>query len=181
MPEPSDIVLRPLQAADIPTVSEFERDIALVSFPDDPVTDLAFYEKKLRAAMADARAVALVAEKRGRVVGWAWLAERENFTTKERYGDLRSFYVAKGERGGGVAFALMRACLDEAKRRDLKRLAGRTAATNEAMQALYDLYGFAAKHVVYELSMGEEGARNPRPVKSFARSGRSRRRDSRAP
>jgi GNAT superfamily N-acetyltransferase len=179
MPEPPDILLRLLQAADIPAVSEFERDIALVSFPDDPVTDLAFYEKKLRAAMGDPRAVALVAEKRGRVVGWAWLAERENFTTKERYGDLRSFYVARDERGGGVAFALMRACLEEGKRRDLKRLVGRTAATNEAMQALYDLYGFEAKHVVYELVTDAPGERKPKPVKSFARTGRSRRSGSR--
>src|SRR5262249_62352223 len=106
---PTALTLRRLTPADVPLVAEFEREIAEISFPEDPVTDLGFYEKKLRQAIDDRRAEAIIAEVGGKVAGWAWLAERENFTTKERYGDLRSFYVAVGFRGPAVSLGLMRA------------------------------------------------------------------------
>jgi len=181
--ETSDVILRPLAPGDVAAVAGFEREIATISFPDDPVTDLRFYEKKLRAAIEDRRADALVAEKGGALVGWAWLAERENFTTRERYGDLRSFYVAPAQRGAGVAFALMRACIARAEARGLARVVGRTAAANDAMQALYALYDFAPRHVVYELPLGRssEGApERPAAPARFSPAGRARRRGPRS-
>jgi hypothetical protein len=39
--------LRPLKAEDVEIVASFERDIAKISFPDDPITDLTFYMKKV--------------------------------------------------------------------------------------------------------------------------------------
>src|SRR5215471_232633 len=39
--------LRPLEPRDVDTVAHFEREIAKVSFPDDPITDLGFYAKKV--------------------------------------------------------------------------------------------------------------------------------------
>ena len=47
MTEKPQARLRPLRAEDIETVASFERDIAAISFPDDPITDLAFYKKKV--------------------------------------------------------------------------------------------------------------------------------------
>jgi GNAT superfamily N-acetyltransferase len=179
---PSDFALRRLTPADLPRVAAFEREIAEISFPEDPVTDLAFYEKKLRAAIDDRRAEAIIAEVGGAIAGWAWLAERENFTTKELYGDLRSFYVAAGFRSAAVALALMRACFDKARARGLARIVGRTAAGNEAMQAVYALTGFEAKHVTYELKLGDAAPRRGGTRFSPpARSGGSRKRGSPAP
>lgn len=146
--------VRPLEGRDIPTVAAFEAEIATIAFPDDPVTDLGFHARKLEAALGDPRAAALVAEDQDGLVGWAWVVERENFVTKERYGDFRSLYVVGSRRGTGVAFALMRACLEFGARRGLGRLVGRTGATNQAMQALYRMYGFAPKHVVFERALG---------------------------
>ena len=144
------VVLRRLKAEDVPTVAQFEREIAEISFPDDPVTDLAFYERKLRQAVADAKGEPMVGEAGGRIVAWAWIGARENFITHERYGELRSFYVVEDFRGTGYAIKLMRACLDYCATHGLARLSGRTHAGNEAMQSVYEMYGFEAKHVVYE-------------------------------
>jgi GNAT superfamily N-acetyltransferase len=131
-------------------VAAFECEIAQISFPDDPVTDIEFYGRKLRQAMADAEQEPLVGWAGGKLACWAWIAPRKNFITGERYGDLRSFYVAKGYRGAGVAFALMRHCMEFCETHDLTRLVGRTSATNESMKAVYSLYGFEPKHIVFE-------------------------------
>jgi GNAT superfamily N-acetyltransferase len=145
------VMLRRLKPEDVAVVAQFECEIAEISFPDDPVTDLAFYERKLRQAVDDAKSTAMVAEADdGRIVAWAWIAARENFITHERYGELRSFYVAADFRATGYAMKLMRACLDHCAAHGLARLMGRTHAANEAMQSVYEMYGFEAKHVTYE-------------------------------
>ena len=145
---PTPFTIRPLERRDVETVATFEREIALASFPEDPVTDLSFYAKKLNNNLGQPGA--LVAELNGEVVGWAWVAPRENFTTQERYCDFRSLYVAPAGRSLGVAFVLMRAVLDFCRANRLAKIVGRTSARNETMRAVYRLYDFAEKHVVYE-------------------------------
>lgn len=144
------VVLRRLEPEDIPVIAQFEREIAEISFPDDPVTDLAFYERKLNQAVSDPKSDPMVGEADGRIVAWAWIGARENFITHERYGELRSFYVAADFRGTGYAMKLMRACLDYCATHRFAYLMGRTHAANEAMQSVYEMYGFEAKHVTYE-------------------------------
>jgi GNAT superfamily N-acetyltransferase len=157
---PADqVVLRRLKPEDVPTVAQFEREIAEISFPDDPVTDMAFYERKLGQAATDPKSEPLVGETGGRIVAWAWIGARENFITHERYGELRSFYVVADFRGTGYAIKLMRACLDYCTAHGLARLTGRTHAANEAMQSVYQMYGFEAKHVVYERRIDPPGER----------------------
>jgi GNAT superfamily N-acetyltransferase len=158
------VVLRRLEPEDIPVVAQFEREIAEISFPDDPVTDPAFYERKLRQAVTDQKSEPMVGEADGRIVAWAWIGTRENFITHERYGELRSFYVVADFRGTGYAMKLMRACLDYCATHGLARLSGRTHAANEAMQSVYEMFGFEAKHVVYErLVAAAERPMRPRP------------------
>lgn len=177
-PEPT---LRRLRPDDFEVVAGFEREIARISFPEDPVTDLGFHVRRLEKALMEREAAPVVAvDADGRVVGWAWVGVRENFATKARYGDFRSLYVAPEARAAGVAFALMREVLRFCAAHRLTAVVGRTSATNEAMAAVYELYGFRAKHVVYELALtpaapgdrearadpgprGEDPARAPRP------------------
>ena len=144
----TSFIIRPLERRDVDVVAIFEREIALASFPEDPVTDLAFYGKKLNNNLAQPGT--LVADADGKAVGWLWVAKRENSVTKERYCDLRSLYVAPEWRHLGVAFALMDAALAFCRKYHLSKVAGRTFARNEPMQALYQLYGFAPKHIVFE-------------------------------
>ena len=159
---PADrVVLRRLKPEDIPVIARFEREIATISFPDDPVTELAFYERRLRQAVADPKSEPMVGEADGRIVAWAWIGVRENFITHEHYGELRSFYVAEDFRATGYALHLMRACLDHCAAHGLARLMGRTHAANEAMQSVYEMYGFEAKHVTYERRVAAGGERAP--------------------
>ena len=158
------VVLRRLAPEDISVVAQFEREIAEISFPDDPVTDPAFYERKLRQAVTDQKSEPMVGEADGRIVAWAWIGTRENFITHERYGELRSFYVVADFRGTGYAMQLMRVCLDHCARNGLARLSGRTHAANESMQSVYEMFGFDAKHVVYERRIAPvERPTRPRP------------------
>jgi GNAT superfamily N-acetyltransferase len=159
------VVLRRLRAEDVPTIARFECETAEISFPEDPVTDLAFYERKLTQAVSDPKSEPMVGETGGRIVAWAWIGTRENFITHERYGELRSFYVAEDFRGTGYALKLMRACLDYCATQGLARLMGRTHAANESMQAVYQTYGFEAKHVTYERKIEQKSApvSAPRP------------------
>src|SRR5437899_7822608 len=53
--------LRPLQLKDVEAVAAFEREIAKVSFPDDPITDLDFYIKKVKRLVDDRGAATFVA------------------------------------------------------------------------------------------------------------------------
>jgi GNAT superfamily N-acetyltransferase len=145
-----ELVFKRLGQEDVATVAGFEAEIARISFPDDPVTDLDFYAKKLRKATWDKKEEPLVGFVGGKIAAWAWIAPRQNFITGENYADLRSFYVAEEFRGGGVAFALMERCLEFCREHKLARIVGRTAWTNGAMRSVYDLYEFEPKHVVYE-------------------------------
>src|SRR5258708_2852183 len=106
----------------------------------------------------------MVGETGGRIVAWAWIGTRENFITHERYGELRSFYVTEDFRGTGYALKLMRACMDYCATHGLSRLTGRTHAANEPMQAVYQMYGFEAKHITYEHKIAPAGARAAAPA-----------------
>ncbi|HUI94410.1 MAG TPA: GNAT family N-acetyltransferase [Xanthobacteraceae bacterium] len=159
---PADrVALRRLEPEDVPAIARFEREIATISFPDDPVTELAFYERRLRQAVTDPKSEPMVGEADGRIVAWAWIGVRENFITHERYGELRSFYVVEDFRATGYAMKLMQACLDYCAAHGLARLMGRTHAGNTAMQSVYEMYGFEAKHVTYERRVATSGERGP--------------------
>lgn len=149
------VVVRPFGVEDIAAVAEFEREIARVSFPEDPVDDLEFYRRKLAAALNDRKSHAIVLDLEGEVIGWAWLSPRTNFVTKETYADLKSFYIDKRFRGSSCAIRLMRACLDYCRKHGLRRVVGRTNARNDNMQAIYRLFAFEPKHVTYELFIDE--------------------------
>jgi ribosomal protein S18 acetylase RimI-like enzyme len=142
--------IRRLRSADLRTVAGFECEIARISFPEDPVTEISFYEPRLAKFIDDPHAGAFVAENASGIIGWALVTRRENFVTKERYGDFRSLYVAPSQRGAGVAFSLMRRVLEFCVESKFARVVGRTSATNEAMRAIYQGFGFKAKHIVYE-------------------------------
>src|SRR3979409_2572262 len=104
--------LRPLKTEDIEIVASFERDIAKVSFPDDPITDLGFYMKKVGKLVDDRNAATFVAEDDSGVVGWPYVSNGQNFTTKETYADFHSIFVSPSQRGPGTADKLSEAVFD---------------------------------------------------------------------
>ncbi|KQT57340.1 MULTISPECIES: GNAT family N-acetyltransferase [unclassified Aureimonas] len=153
------LVLRRFQAADIETVAAFEAEIAIRSFADEAVTDLAHYRKKLGKLLKYGGDWTTILARPGEdggdaILGWAWVAPRENFITGDRYADFRSFYVDGKRAGPAAAVMLLRAVLGHAKEAGYTRIVGRTASSNEAMRSLYGVAGFQERHVVYELDIG---------------------------
>jgi len=142
--------LRPLKTDDIEIVASFERDIAKISFPDDPVTDLAFYMKKVGKLVDDRNAATFVAEDDSGVVGWAYVSKRQNFITKETYADFHSIFVSPSQRGTGTADRLAEAVFDFCRKQKLDRVVFRTRATNEPMKAVLARVGFVPAQILYE-------------------------------
>ena len=106
MTEKPQARLRPLEIRDVEAVAAYEREIAKISFPDDPITDLGFYVKKVRRLVDDRGAATFVAEDDTGVVGWAYVSKRQNFITKEILRGLPQHFrrpVAARHRDGGKA------------------------------------------------------------------------------
>ena len=154
MADATAVKLRPLEERDIATVAAFECEIAKISFPDDPITDLEFYARKLRQLLGDRRSVGFVTEDGQGITGWVHVSRRQNFTTKEAYADIHSVYVVDRARGTGLANAIMDAVIERCHRDGLDRIVIRTRATNEPMKALLARCGFTATQIYYELDTG---------------------------
>jgi RimJ/RimL family protein N-acetyltransferase len=148
--------LRRLEARDLETVAGFEREIAQVSFPDDPITDLSFYVKKLRHVLENDNAAAVVAENAGGLVGWAYVSRRQNFITKEPYADFHSIYVSSSQRGTTVASDLVRAVFDFCRDARLDRVVFRTRASNDRMKAVLARFGFLPTQIYYEKNLADD-------------------------
>jgi ribosomal protein S18 acetylase RimI-like enzyme len=142
--------LRPLKEKDLETVAVFESEIAKISFPDDPVTDLQFYVKKLRSLLANEHAAAFVAESEDGLVGWANVSQRQNFITKEKYADFHSIYVSPSQRGGGVVKELIAAIFEHCRKQGLSKVVFRTRADNERMKKVLARVGFLPTQIYYE-------------------------------
>jgi RimJ/RimL family protein N-acetyltransferase len=148
--------LRALEEKDLETAASFEREIAKVSFPDDPITDLRFYVKKLRNVLESNEAAAFVAEDQTGLVGWAYVSKRRNFITKEPYADFHSIYVAPSQRGTGVVADLVSAVFSFCRREKLDRVVFRTRADNERMKAVLARFGFGPTQIYYEKALDVE-------------------------
>ena len=156
MSEKPNFRLRPLEEKDLETVAAFEGEIAKISFPDDPITDIGFYVKKLKQLMANKDAAAFVADSGGELVGWANVSQRQNFITKEKYADFHSIYVAPSQRGGGVVAALVNAVFDHCRKQGLDKVVFRTRADNERMKAVLARVGFVPTQIYYEKALGDK-------------------------
>ena len=150
MTEKPKAKLRPLKAEDVEIVAGFERDIAAISFPDDPITDLAFYKKKVGKLIDDRNAATFVADDGTGPVGWAYVSKRQNFITKESYADFHSIFVHPSQRGTGTADLLSEAVFDFCRKEKLDRVVFRTRATNEPMKAVLARIGFVPTQIFYE-------------------------------
>ncbi|MHB8268861.1 GNAT family N-acetyltransferase [Bradyrhizobium sp.] len=153
MAEKSEARLRQLEVKDVEIVASFEREIAKVSFPDDPITDLGFYTKKVGRLVDDRNAAGFVVEDDTGVVGWAYVSKRQNFITKETYADFHSIYVGPSQRGTGAAGKLVQAVFDFCRKEKLDRVVFRTRATNEPMKAVLARFGFIPTQIFYEKAL----------------------------
>ncbi len=159
----ADYLIRPASEADLAAIAAFEVDIARASFGDEAITDAAFHRRRVAGALAKAGEIALIAVAAGASdipVGWAWMSERTNSLTGERYGNFRSLAVAAGDARGPVGELLMTAILSAADEAGFTHLSGKVNAANLGMRALYRAFGFTATHLTMEKRTGRPGTRD---------------------
>jgi len=151
---PDSLAVSPRQAReeDLPVLAVFERELARLNFPDDPITDLAYHEAKLRRALrAEPEGlIVLTTEDDADIVGWLWLSGKSVLATGERYGIVRSLFVRHDLRRQGLATALAQYALRYFRTRGITRVVAKTHISSEAARRTLERIGFAPLHVTYE-------------------------------
>ena len=102
------------------------------------------YAAFLAARLDDPDALVLVAEERGRVMGYLYAAiePRSWKDLREEAGFIHDLFVDSTRRASGIGGALLDAAFDWLKRRRVPRVVLGTASNNEAARRLFERHGF---------------------------------------
>jgi ribosomal protein S18 acetylase RimI-like enzyme len=136
---------------DLETLAIYEREIACLSFPDDPILDLDYHYDKLRRAMRSEPDGMVVLTLEEDVVGWLWMTTKISLATKERYGVLRSIYIREDLRHEGLAKSLAQYCIRHFRSKGIHRVVAKIHHENDSAKALLQRIGMELVHVTYEL------------------------------
>lgn len=147
-----EISTRLAREDDLPVLAVFERELARLAFPDDPITDLAYHETKLRRALRvePEGLVVLTTEDDLDVVGWLWVSSKTTLATGECYGVLRSLYVRHDLRRQGLGTALGRYALRYFTARGITRIVAKLHVDGEAARCTLERLGFHPLHLTCE-------------------------------
>ena len=77
----------------------------------------------------------------GAAIGFATIFWTWSTLSASRLGVMNDLFVVEGARGGGIADALIAACVEHCREHSAKELAWQTAHTNLRAQAVYDRLG----------------------------------------
>ncbi len=147
--------IRDATAADVPRVIELLAQMTIAPEPQrerDP-RDPA-YVRALADIQADPRQRVLVVEERERVIATATLMVLPNLSHGGRpVAQLESVVVDEPERGRGVGEALVRFCIDEARRAGCFRMQLTSNAARAAAHRFYRRLGFASSHVGFKIGL----------------------------
>ncbi len=130
---PDGVVLRGMDAGDIPAVHELECRL----FPVDAWPLQMFYDE---LAQTDTRHY-LVAELRGQIVGYAGLMCIEPIS------DVQTIAVVPEQEGRGIGSTLLAELIAESRRRGADDVLLEVRADNPRAQQLYIRFGFEQIHV----------------------------------
>jgi ribosomal protein S18 acetylase RimI-like enzyme len=148
-PADANYTIRQAEERDLPSIVDFEIQIARISFPEDAVDDPAVHRKKLSKAMERDREGMFVAESLagGEIAGWLWVALNTNFLTNEPYATFRSLAVAPGPESAQVADLLFTHGIEYARSQGVSELTGKVHVANVSMRVIYRKFGFEAEHL----------------------------------
>ena len=142
------IQLRPAQAADLPTLLEFEQ--ALIAFERPYAPNLRqdpFHYYDLGAYIADPDIEVVVAEIDAELVGSGYALIRENppYKVPEKYVYLGFMYVVPEWRGKGINSMILNHLMDWGKTRGHAEFQLTVYADNESAMRAYQKMGFEAE------------------------------------
>ncbi|MGG4220601.1 GNAT family N-acetyltransferase [Paenibacillus jamilae] len=144
------MTIRLIEMKDVQQVAEWEREIAILSFGDEAITDLAFHMRKLEKAAQYEPAGMLVWETAEYLAGWMWMSKRVNSVTQEAYIHLKSFFIREVYRGTPGGRDLFGTGMQWAINEGCRHILGHVNVHNMPMRALYEKYGFAPTHLTME-------------------------------
>ena len=133
----------------------------------DPADDALFAMSRVLIDDPERQGVQLIArDDDGRAVGFATIFWTWSTLSANRLGVMNDLFVSSDARGGGVADALIAACADQCRERDVPELAWQTAKTNERARAVYERVGATRdeRWLDYSLSVAP-GATTPDPAR----------------
>lgn len=142
---------------DIPILAIFERELARVSFPDDPIEDLDYHSGKLYKALSrePEGMVVLVNAETEEILAWLWAVTKRTLATGESYGVLQSLYVRPQARRSGLGTLLAQYALRYFEGLGVRRVVARAHSDNIAGMDLLAKAGFRSTHISYEQRLTE--------------------------
>jgi ribosomal protein S18 acetylase RimI-like enzyme len=159
-----ECVSRAATEEDIPVLAIFERELARLSFPEDPILDLDYHVEKLERSMErepEGMIVQCVSSDESpagdEIASWLWLSTKRTLATSEAYGVLRSLYVRRHYRRHGLALSLAEYALRYFAARDIKKIMAKIHAENNAALKVLRRAGFEPLHTTlqFRLEPGE--------------------------
>lgn len=126
--------------ADLPDLLPLVRgylDFYEVDPPDDALLALA----RTLIENPDEGVQLIARDERGAAIGFATIFWTWSTLSASRLGVMNDLFVADSARGGGVADALIGACVERCRERGARSLDWQTARTNERAQAVYERVG----------------------------------------
>ena len=159
-----ECISRPAVEEDLPVLAIFERELARLSFPEDPILDLDYHADKLRRSMErepEGMVVQTVTADDvpagDEIASWLWVSTKTTLATSESYGVLRSLYVRRRYRRHGLALRLAEYALRYFAARDVKKIMAKVHAENKAALKVLRQSGFTPLHTTlqFRLEPGE--------------------------
>jgi predicted N-acetyltransferase YhbS len=147
--------VRKITEKDIDALAEFEKEIALISFGDEAVTDLNHHRKRISKSLEKEDDGMLVLCEGDEVVGWLWMSLQTNSVSLEKYINFRSFYVKNRPELSQGSEMLMSTGLDFARKTGARRVVGKTFVSNLPMRLVYKKFNFKPTHITMELSFDD--------------------------
>jgi len=144
------VKIRTIEPQDFPVIAEFEKEISIISFGLEAITDLDFYKKKLAHSYKKEKDGMIVLICNDEIVGWICMAIKTNFITNEKYANFKSFYIKENYRGAEYSNLLMESGLDFCRQSGVKKIVGKVHIKNLAMRALYKNFNFEPTHITME-------------------------------
>lgn len=137
---------------DVPILAIFEREMARVNFPDDPIEDLDYHSDRLYKALTrePEGMVVLFNAQTEEILAWLWAVTKRTLATGESYGVLQSIYVRPQARRSGLGTLLAQYALRYFEGLGVRRVVAKAHAENSAGMGLLAKAGFRSTHVSYE-------------------------------
>jgi L-amino acid N-acyltransferase YncA len=138
---------------DLQVLALFERELARLAFPDDPIEDLQYHTRKLRRALntePEGMVVIAATDDPCSIVGWLWLTTKTTLATGERYGVLRSLFVLPSHRRRGLGLLLAEYAARYFEERGVSRTVAKIAHDDLAAEKLLHRVGFRPLHLTLE-------------------------------